>query len=163
MSPADAAALPNLGEIIGPILQRLAPEQQALLIAVAERLAAVRYRDWAEQSAKPADRSQLLACAAREEEIAQRVEAMYPGAADIQRTILATNPDLEAVNRNIFAGRSLTEQFAIQAQGERLGAATWRAFAHRPSSAAHEAVFLACADLEEQSARVLEALLSAVK
>jgi hypothetical protein len=130
-------------------------EQQPLLIAIAERLAAERYRGWADASAESAG---FLACAAREEEIARRVEGLYPDAALIQRDILAANPDLEDVNRSIFAGRSLELQLAIQAQGERLGAATWRAFAEHADDPKARATFLDCALLEEASAVFLEGL-----
>ena len=50
-------------------------------------------------------------------------------------------------------------QFRIQANGERLGAATWRAFAKQESSSAARDTYLACAELEEASAVVLESLL----
>ena len=50
-------------------------------------------------------------------------------------------------------------QFRIQAQGERLGAATWRALARQEESRAARETYLACAELEEASALVLEALL----
>ena len=129
MSSTNAAELPNIGAILSPVLQRVPWEQQPLLIALAERLAAVRYRDWAKESAMKPHASQLFACAEREEDIAGRVEALYPEAATIQRALLAKHPYLEEINRSIFAGRPLAQQFTIQAQGERLGAATWKAFA----------------------------------
>jgi hypothetical protein len=144
--------------ILAPLLARVSREHQPLLLAIAERMAAERYRTWAAERRE--HQSDLLACARREEEIAGRLEALYPDAAAIQRDILANNPDLEHINRTIFAGRPLAEQFTIQAGGERLGAATWRAFA-RESSGSSPRVFLACAELEEESARVLEAILDA--
>jgi hypothetical protein len=151
--------LPDLGRIIGPFLQRVAQEQRPLLIAVAERMAADRYRAWAREVTDPPRSARLLACADREEEIARRVEALYPEAASVQRDILASNPDLEDLNRSLFAGRPLDQQFAIQARGERLGAATWRAFAHDEKNPAAHDTFLGCAGLEEESAAVLEAFL----
>jgi hypothetical protein len=66
--------LPNIAEIIGPILQRLPAAERPLLGAVAERLAAERYRGWAAAASDAAWRAALLACAAREEDIAGRVE-----------------------------------------------------------------------------------------
>jgi hypothetical protein len=131
-----------------------------MLLAIAERMAAERYRAWAAEIKDRAHESDLLACAEREEEIASRVEALYPDAAAIQDDILTNNPDLGEINHRIFAGRPLHHQFAVQAQGERLGAATWRAFA-RDSSGASAQVFLGCAELEEASAQILEALLDA--
>jgi len=150
--------LPNVAELLGRVLQRVPRQQQPLLIAVAERLAAERYRGWAHEVTEPT-RQGLNACADREEEIAGRVEALYPGSASIQRDFLAENPDLQDVNRSIFAGRSLDQQFTIQAQGERLGAATWRAFAEHTDDPKARATFVDCAGLEEASAAFLESLL----
>ena len=154
MSSDAGNDLPNVGRV----LQGVPREQQPLLIAAAERLAAERYRTWAAHSEEPR-RGELLACADREEEIARRVEALYPDDHARQSEMIASNPDLPSINRSLFAGRPLEQQFAIQAQGERLGAATWRAFAEHAQAAAARGTFLACAALEEESARVLEAYL----
>ena len=151
--------LPNIADLVGPLLQRVSREQRPLLIAMAERMAAERYRGWAEAVGPGALRSELRACADREEEIASRVEALYPEAAATQADLLAKNPDLADVNRSIFADRPLRDQFAIQAQGERVGASTWRAFAEHAEPSARR-VFLECAVLEEKSAEVLDAALS---
>ena len=153
------AALPNLGDIFARVLAHVAEPQRPLLIAIAERLAAERYRGWAREPAMAEHAAALRACAEREDSIAGRVEALFPGAAAIQRELLAKHPDLAEVNRSLFAGRPLREQFRIQAQGERLGAATWRSFANQTSNAAARETYLACAPLEEASALVLEALL----
>jgi len=150
--------LPSIGEAIAPVLARVPREQQPLLIALAERLAAERYRSWAAEISEASGRTQLLACAEREEEIARRVEALFPDAAPVQEDLLAKHPEVAELNRTLFAGLPLAHQFAIQAAGERLGAATWRAFARRETDAARSEVLLACAGLEEESALVLEAL-----
>lgn len=152
--------LPDIGQSIAPLLLRLPREHQPLLIAVAERMAAERYRAWAADPANAHDKAELLACAEREEEIARRIEGLYPDAAALQRSIVDENPGLDEINRSIFAGRSLPEQFTIQSRGERLGAATWRAFAAHAPNADARATFLACARLEEDSAVVLEMLLA---
>ena len=122
-------------------------------------MAAERYRGWAEQVADRDERSGLVACASREEEIARRVAALYPDAASVQREMLSANPDLEEINRSLFATRPLHEQFAIQAVGERLGAATWRSFAQEAESDEVRRTLLGCAHLEEESAAYLESLL----
>jgi len=160
MSSDTESGLPNIAEVLSRVLQRVPRERQPLLIALAERLAAERYRGWAADPANARRRAELLACAAREEDIAGRIEGLYPNAGEVQREITAHNPDLEEINRSLFAGRPLREQFAIQANGERLGAATWRAFAQQAPSAGARATFLACADLEEASAAVLESYLA---
>jgi hypothetical protein len=154
------SALPDVGALLAPLLARVPQAEQPLLIALAERMAAERYRGWAERWSDASGRTELLACAAREEEIAAKVEALHPEAAAVQRALLAAHPELPALNRSLFAERPLAEQLAIQANGERLGAATWRAFARREGDPARRAALLACAELEEASAAVLEALLS---
>jgi len=155
-SPPDK--LPSIGEALAPVLARLSPEQHPLLVALAERMAADRYRLWAD-AANASDASALRACAEREIDIATRVEALYPDAAATQRGIRAAIPELDEINRTLFAGRSFAEQFVIQARGERLGAATWRAFAAREREPARRAVLLACALLEEENALALETIL----
>jgi hypothetical protein len=153
--------LPDIGQTIAPVLLRLPRERQPLLIAVAERMAAERYRAWAAEPANADHERELLACAEREEEIARRIEGLYPDAAALQRAIVGDNPELDEINRAIFAGRPLADQFTIQARGERLGAATWRAFAKHAPNPDARATFLSCARLEEDSAAVLESILAA--
>jgi hypothetical protein len=154
-------SLPSVGETIAPLLARVAREQQPLLIAYAERLAAARYRSWAVLPEGETHAAAFLACAEREEEIARRVEGLHPEAAEQQRRLLAENPGLPEVNRSLFANRPLAEQLTIQARGERLGAATWRSFARHAANDAARDTLLACAELEEESAGVLEQILAA--
>lgn len=158
--PTDARALPNVGEVLAPLLERVLRAEHPLLIAIAERLAAERYRSWAEIADHPQRRTALLACAEREEEIARRVEGLYADADTARSRLLASHPELAELNRTLFAGRPLAEQFAIQAQGERLGAATWRSFARTDADDERAAVLYGCAELEEASAVVLEEILA---
>ena len=161
MPPNDDGRLPSVGEALAPVLMRVQRQQQPVLIALAERLAARRYRDWASQIGDAARRPQLLACADREEDIAARVEGLFADAKQTQDALLAAHSDVEEINQTLFAGRPLAQQFTIQAEGERLGAATWRSFARAEESADRRAVYLACAELEEASAVVLESILAA--
>ena len=154
------AELPDIGIALAPILLKVPRQRQPLLIALAERSAAERYRTWAGEMREEPHRAELLACADREEEIARRVEALYPGGGAIQSQLVADHPELEQIGRALFAGRPLHEQFTIQARGERLGAATWRSFAKHAATPEARATFLACATLEEASAVVLESLVS---
>jgi hypothetical protein len=151
---------PSIAKILAGLIERIAPAQRPLFIALAERLAAERYRRWA-RAADGSARRELLACAAREDDIAGRVEALYPDAAALQQRLRADHPEIDEVNESIFAGRPLEEQFAIQAAGERAGAAVWRTFAQAGDAAARGTV-LACAELEERSAAYLESVLAAV-
>lgn len=154
-----AGALPSIAAILGGLLERIQARHRPLFIALAERLAAERYRRWAKDASGPA-RSGLLACAEREDAIADRVAALYPDAAAVQERLRASHPELDEVNDSFFAGRPLAEQFAIQAAGERAGAAAWRAFAEHAASDGARRTLLTCAELEEQSAEYLESLLA---
>jgi rubrerythrin len=154
------AALPDLAAVLTPLLERVERARQPLLVAAAERLAADRYRGWAEQVHDAGERAGLLACAAREEEIARRVEALYADAATTEREVLAANPDIVEITRSLFGERPLDEQMLLQARGERLGAATWRRLAREDERADARATFMECARLEEESAGFLEKTLA---
>jgi hypothetical protein len=157
--PGESSELPNVAEILGRLLLSVPRAQQPLLIAWAERLAAARYRRWAGAVANQQRGAELLACADREEEIAGRVEGLFPDGAAMQRELVGQHPEIDEINRSLFADRSLQQQFAIQARGERLGAATWRSFAEHEKSSEARATLLDCARLEEESALVLESAL----
>lgn len=156
MSTMDVRA--RLTALVGPALAGLAPEQQPAIVALAERIAAGRYRAWAERVAADDARERLLACAAREEEIAARVEAEVPDAEAVQRKAQLDHPTLPEGYAALFSGLSLADQWRLQAQAERVGADTWRGLAE--ADAARREVYLACAELEEESAGVLDALVA---
>jgi hypothetical protein len=148
--------LPEIGHALAPVLAVVPRDRQPLLIAAAERLAAARYREWAAATHDETFKRELLECATREEEIAARIEGLYPDAAEGQRALLAAHPEVQDINRTLFTGRPMPDQFTIQARGERLGAATWRAFARHATDETARETFLECALLEEASAAVLE-------
>jgi hypothetical protein len=150
--------LPNVAVLLASLLQRVPAERQPLLIALAERLAAARYRGWAADATVAAHAADLRACAAREEDIATSIEGLYADAATVQAELRAQHPELMDINQSLFAQRPLHQQFAIQAQGERLGAATWRSLARQTSDRHRAEILERCAELEEASAVVLEAI-----
>jgi hypothetical protein len=152
--------LPDIGTIVRGALERVEPRLHPLFIAIAERLAAERYRGWANEADASA-RSGLLACAEREDQIADRIAALYPDADALQAQLRAAHPEIGNMADTIFAGRPLAQQFAIQAAGERAGAGAWRMFAAQAPNDAVRRTLLACAELEEASAVYLESLLAA--
>jgi hypothetical protein len=151
---------PSIAVILAPVFATVPRANQPILTALAERIAARRYRSWADEVGDPEARRQLFACAEREEEIAKRVEALYHGASALQREFEAAHPDLEATYASLFTGASLVEQFALQAEAERIGAATWRSFAAEQGDPSTVDVFRRCAQLEEESAAVLEKIVA---
>src|ERR1700686_2223637 len=121
--------IPNIAEILAGVLRNIDPKLQPMLLARLERLAARRYRTWANDHPDQSVKEGLLACADREEEIARRVESLEPNASAIQDKLLSDNPSLLDLNRTLFEGRPLDVQFAMQAEGERAGASAWSAYA----------------------------------
>ena len=152
--------LPDLAQVLSPVLQKIPAAHQPLFIALAERQAAQRYRTWAASADSEKHKTAFLACADREEEIARRVESLYAGADSIQKELLASNPNFANSSQSLFAPLSIDRQLVLQARGERLGAATWRGFAKRSAEASARDTFLQCAILEEQSAEFLESIAS---
>ena len=159
MSATHSNDLPSIAGILAPVVTRFPRQQQKLLVAWAERQAARMYQSWAEHVSDP-ERAGFLRCAAREEDIAARIEALDPDAATIQRQLLAELPDLEEQVRAAYAGRPLEEQWEIQRRGERAGKKTWETFAAVENDATVKAVLLACAALEDENASFLQGILA---
>jgi len=153
--------LPDIGTAVAPILATVAPEHVPLFVALLERSAARRYERWAAEVDGADARTALLACAARENEIGAKVEALFSDAVTVQAELVDTLPDIDAFGESLFGGRPLVDQFTIQARGERLGIATWKSLARQPDGDAAK-TYLACADLEEASAVVLEGLIASL-
>ena len=121
------------------------PESQhRVLLAMLERAAAVQYQRWADE-VDETHREGMLECAAREEEVARLVEAGVAGADATARELGERFPDLGARYAALMEGRSLREQFAIQAAGERAGGELLRSY-EMPD----------VAELEDDNARFLD-------
>ncbi len=158
MSDTHSSDLPSITGVLTPVVARFPRRQQKLLIAWAERQAARLYRRWAEQVSGQ-EREGFLRCAAREKDIASRIEALDPDAQKTQWQLLAELPDLEAQILAVSADRSLEEQWEIQRRGERAGKKTWETFAAAEDDAQVKAVLFACAALEDENASFLRGVL----
>jgi hypothetical protein len=149
---------PNFARLLGPFIEAIPEAARPAFLARLERTAAERYRLWAGQAAALAEG--LLACAAREDEIADRVERVLGADAAAREKIEASAEAARDTYYAVFAGKPLREQLRIQADAERQGANAWRLLAATIGEAAVAAELEACAVLEEQSASHLEALLA---
>ena len=152
--------LPDLGGQLRPLIQALPPGIQPRLMARLERAAADRYRAWAAACLDPAAAEGLRACAGREEEVAARVEMLYPPQLDELRYFSEALPTIAETYRSALAERPVNEQYAIQAAAERRGAAFWRFLASSGADGSVRETLRGCAELEELSAEFLEALVS---
>jgi 4-carboxymuconolactone decarboxylase len=152
---ARARELPDLAEIVGAFLSECSPTQQRLLLAGAERMAAEQYHRWAEGAADD-DRRELIAAAEREEQVAAVLEKLTSDATETARALEDRIPALSTVYRSVLQGRSLRDQFAIQAAAERAGGALLRAYAEREADDTRRDALLAAAGLEEANASFLD-------
>jgi hypothetical protein len=118
----------ELRGLAGALFAQCPQEQHQVLLAVLERVAADQYRRWAEEVGDP-HRAGMLDCARREEEVAAVLEGQAPDAVETARALMERFPDLPARYRSLLEGRSLGEQFAIQATGERAGGELLRSYA----------------------------------
>jgi hypothetical protein len=151
---------PNIALLLAPLTRGLAEEERPVFLARLERLAAERYRAWAQQAPQHAEA--LLACAASEEEIAGKAERLFPVSAAQNAKLDALLPEARRVYGAMFVGLALREQIALQARAELQGANVWRAIAAQPGMPETRRDALAvCSALEEASAARLDAALAA--
>jgi hypothetical protein len=152
------AETPDFAQLLGPFVAAIPDAGRPGFLAMLERAAASRYRQWAAAFTPLA--KGLLECAAREEEIAAKAERLFPPDAVLREAIAEQAPGAQEAFGSVFAGLPVREQMRLQAGAERQGAAAWRGLADLEQSQAARAELLACAGLEEASAEHLEALLA---
>jgi hypothetical protein len=150
---------PDIGKLLASQLAALPEAALPGFLALLERGAAARYRQWAEQM--PERAAGLLACAAREEEIADRIDAAFPLEPRMREGLGRELPEAREIYVSLFVGHGVEDQLAIQAGAERQGAAAWRGLAAGSEDPALRAVLEDCARLEEESAGYRESLAGA--
>ena len=150
--------IPNFGELLAPFIGSVPETAMPAFLARLERTAAARYRGWAEDVPEHAEG--LLACAEREDDIARRVDALYPATAPDQISAMdaAIGPAKDTYYA-VFAELSPIEQMTIQANAERQGANAWRNMIDAEADPDRRAALEACAQIEEANADYLDALL----
>lgn len=150
--------IPNFGALLAPYIGSVPADALPAFLARLERTAAARYRMWAE--AVPDHAEGLMECAAREDDIADRVEKIYPATEPEQIAAMdaAIIPAKETYY-SAFAKLTPIEQMTVQANAERQGAAAWRAMVDPEPNEETKAALEKCAQIEEASADYLDALL----
>ncbi len=116
--------IPNFGELLAEHLGGVPQEAYPYLLSQLERTAADRFRGWADDV--PAHREGILACAAREDEIADKVEAMFPPSDEHRELVAGIIPNAKATYYTAFENYTPVEQMTIQANAERQGAGAWQ-------------------------------------
>lgn len=149
---------PDFGALLGEFIGQVPSGTMPRFLALLERGAADRYRHWAELL--PDHAQVLLACAAAEDEIADRVEQAFLLDDSLREQLEAPLPAATARYHETFAPYSVWDQLRIQAQAERQGARAWRAIAARHPDPHVVAVLHDCSALEEASAARVDALVA---
>lgn len=149
---------PNIGALLAGFMAQVPEPARPRFLALLEREAALRYRYWAEQL--PAHAPVLRACAAREEEIADRVDRIIALDEAVREKLDAPLQGAREAYSGVFVGMALLEQLRTQAGAERLGAAAWRGMASASPDARVREELENCARLEETSADRLDGLVA---
>ena len=151
--------IPRFGALLAPFISQVPPDSMPRFLALLERGAANRYREWAEMLPDHAD--VLLSCAASEDDIADRIEAACT-LDDMHRDVVtAPLPGAIDTYRKAFGGLDVWDQLRVQANAERQGAQAWRGIATRVGDQVVLDALAACSALEEASADRLDALIAA--
>ena len=149
----------SIVEAFSALLPDLAAEEIPMLLAILERIAASKYRGWAQESADAVEREGLLACAAREDEIAGFIESLEADAQALSAALCERFPDLQERYDAVMSGLERSEQLRVQAEGELGGADYMRQFAAATQGAV-AARFESLACCEEANSKFLSALVS---
>jgi hypothetical protein len=149
---------PNFGELLAPFIGQVDAAAVPNFLALLERGAADRYRLWAELV--PEHGAGLLACAAREDEIADCADRLFPLAEELREHIQKPLPAAREAYYAVFADLEPQDQMAIQADAELQGAAAWRGMISDSSTSDMRAGLEYCAELEEISSAFLRGILA---
>ena len=151
--------IPNFGELLGPFISAVPATAVPGFLARLERFAAQRYREWAE-SYPGNGRDELLACAAREEEIANRAEVLFPLSPAELAKVNEELPAAVEAYRAVFRDLPVREQLWIQAGAELQGAEAWRSIGAQHADTAVRKALQECSALEEESSAAVRKLLA---
>lgn len=150
--------IPNFGQLLSPFIGQVPPSVMPRFLALLERGAADRYREWAVML--PAHVDVLLQCATSEDEIADRVESVFTLDEALRDQLVAPLPGAKQTYYEAFSGMDVWDQLRVQANAERQGAQAWRNIAARMTDDLVISELAACSALEEESADRLDALIA---
>jgi len=158
MVPPESEQPQSLLEVLVPILESAPAQELPLLLAWLERMAADKYRVWAQQTTDDVERKGLMDCAFREDAIAEFIEFIEPQASARTSALKKQFPDMQALYDSVMADQDRSEQLRRQAEGELGGANFLRQFATAHSGAV-AAQFEALAYYEEANSSFLSNLI----
>jgi len=142
--------IPNFPMLLMEPLISVPEPSRVGFIARLERSAADRYRVWAEEDAGLRDG--LIACADREDEIADRAEKLMPVRPEDEEIVATALDQARKLYAGAFEGHTLRDRIILQAHAERQGSMAWLGFSGQTEDGSIKQEFLALADLEVASA-----------
>ena len=154
--PIAETETPQFGALLAQYIVAVPEASRPRFLARLERGAADRYRGWA--AALPEHAQVLLDCAASEEQIAIRVDALYAAIPEELAAIEKALPAALQTYFNVFEGRPVKQQLALQAVAERQGSQAWQSLKDANLPKAHQAELDALTALELESAQRVEAV-----
>jgi hypothetical protein len=146
--------IPNFPMLLMEPLISVPEESRVGFIARLERSAADRYREWAAEAGELAEG--LIACADREDEIANRAEKLVPVRPEHEEIVVEALAKARALYAGAFEGHPLRDKIILQAHAERQGSLAWLGFASQTDDAAMKQEFLTLAGLEVASAEHID-------
>jgi hypothetical protein len=150
--------IPRFGALLAPFISQVPPEAMPRFLALLERGAAGRYREWVNML--PDHSEDLLSCAASEDEIADLIEAAFTLDPSLHDAVNAPLAEALRTYRDAFVGFDVWDQLRVQANAERQGAQAWRNIAQRIDEPSVLAALARCSALEEASADRLDELIA---
>jgi hypothetical protein len=156
----DWPAVPNFGAVLATHINAVPDEGQPAFLAGLERSAAARYRSWAE--ALPDHAEVLNACAAREDEIADRVAGLFPVSAETQSALDAALPAAIQTYYEVFSEYAVLEQLYLQSEAELQGSQAWVGIASQIEDEGTREILARCTALEVESSQAVKALLEKI-
>ena len=142
--------IPNFPMLLMEPLVSVPEPSRVGFLAQLERSAADRYREWAVEAPELAEG--LIACADREDEIADRAEKLVPVLPEHREIVAEALAKARTLYAGAFEGHPVQDKITIQAHAERQGSMAWIGFAAQTTDDAVRKEFLALADLEVASA-----------
>jgi hypothetical protein len=152
--------VPQFGALLRSHISSVPAAARPAFLAGLERSAAARYRTWAQAAPEHADA--LLGCAAREDEIADLVAALFPISVDDQAAVDQALPAAVELYYAVFAPYTVIEQLYLQSEAELQGAQAWVQMAEQIDDPATCEVLARCTTLEQESSVVVKDLLAGV-
>lgn len=146
--------IPNFPALLMEPLLAVPEPSRVGFIAQLERSAADRYREWAEESEELAEG--LIACADREDEIADRAEKLMPVLPEHREIVAEALAKARKLYASAFEGHTLEDKMTLQAHAERQGSLAWLGFATQTTDESIVKEFHALAGLEVASAEYVD-------